>query len=457
MIVDSRLTIAAPATSSGEGGIGIVRVSGPKAEDSLLKFFHPTCNTATLESHRLYHGSFQAPDGSLVDEVMAVLMRAPRSYTREDVVEVHCHGGPLVMRRILDLFLDAGLHLARPGEFTLRAFLNGRIDLAKAEAVIEVIRSRSEAACSIALQQLEGRLSTVVYGFRNEVADLLSEVETLVDFADEDIEHTDHRRLLNGAGSVMARMSELLATFDAGRTLREGLAVLILGRPNAGKSSLMNVLLGESRAIVTDIPGTTRDTIEENLVLGGLPIRLVDTAGVRHTSDPVEAEGVRRARQKISGADLVLLVVDGSRPLGEEDRLALEICTNKRILLVVNKCDLPAPPLPSPFTALPAVSVSAHTGAGIDQLRAFVEEAFAAGSGAEGRESFLLSDRRHREALLRGRDALERFREGVSSGDSPEFLALELREALQSLGEITGETTPDEILERIFSRFCIGK
>jgi len=252
-------------------------------------------------------------------------------------------------------------------------------------------------------------------------------------------------------------MSTLLATFDSGRVLREGLSVLIVGRPNVGKSSLLNVLLGESRAIVTDIPGTTRDTIEESLTLGGIPLRLIDTAGIRHAADPVEFEGVRRAREKIASADLVLLVVDGSVAAGEDDFLVLEACTQSRCLLVVNKSDLPPAPLPEVFDSLPRVTVSTHNGDGVEELQRRVVSFFAPVSRGDVRESVLLSDRRHREALLRARAGVARFLQAVSAEASPEFLAVELREALQALGEITGETTPDEVLDRIFSRFCIGK
>lgn len=450
-------TIIAPATSSGEGGIGIIRISGPSAEEALSRFFHPSKGTTSLASHHLYHGRIYCCEGTLVDEVMAVVMRAPRSYTREDVVEVHCHGGPLVMRRILDLFLEWGLRLARPGEFTLRAFLHGRIDLARAEAVIDVIRSRSEAACHVALQQLEGRLSSTIARFRDGIADLLAEIETHVDFSDDDIEHTDQGFLQTRARELLASMDHLLATFDTGRTLREGLSVLILGRPNAGKSSLMNALLGESRAIVTEVAGTTRDTIEENLTLGSLPLRLIDTAGIRHTEDLVEIEGVRRARCKVVSSDLVLLVVDGSIPLDHEDFLALDACGDARVLLVINKRDLPQIPITPPFSDMPSAAISTHTGEGMEELRSAIERIFYDVRGGDIRESVMLSDRRHREALLRARQAIDRFHTGFIKELSPEFLALELREALQALGEITGETTPDDILDRIFSRFCIGK
>lgn len=450
-------TIVAPATSAGEGGIGIVRISGPAAEDALSQFFRPARRPPTFLSHQLYYGRFCGSDGALIDEVMAVLMRAPKSYTREDVVEVHCHGGGLVMRRILDVFLEYGLRLARPGEFTLRAFLNGRIDLARAEAVIDVIRSRSDRACQVALQQMEGRLSSRIKSFRDGITDILALVETQIDFSDEDIEHEDWLSLRYRGQEVVSQIEDLLATFDLGRPLREGLSVLIIGRPNAGKSSLMNALLGESRAIVTEIAGTTRDTIEESLTLGALPLRLIDTAGIRHTEDLVESEGVRRARLKVASSDLVLLVVDGSRCLGNEDYLALEACRDARVLLIINKSDLFQVPIPSPFSHLPSVTISTYTGDGMADLRSSIESFFSAMEGGEGRESVTLCDRRHREALLRAREAVDRFCSGSDSGLSPEFLALELREALHALGEITGETTPDEILDRIFSQFCIGK
>jgi tRNA modification GTPase len=458
MITDFHQTIIAPVTPPGEGGVGIIRLSGLLAEPALLRFFCPSRRAATLTSHRLYHGHLRSESGELVDEVMAVVMRAPYSFTREDVAEIHCHGGPLVMQHILDLFLESGgVRLARPGEFTQRAFLNGRLDLTQAEAVIDVIRSRSDAARGVAMRQLEGRLSKAIHQIRNVLVDLLATVEAHVDFPDEDIELPDQQILTAGGNDVLSSIDRLLATFEDGRVLREGLSVLILGRPNVGKSSLLNALLGEARAIVTDVPGTTRDTIEESFSLCGLPLRLVDTAGIRNTVDPVEAEGVRRARQKVGSADLVLLVIDGSVRTGEDDLLALEACSDSRLLLVVNKSDLLSAPLSKPFTTLPLVRVSTHTGEGLTGLTQRMAALFTAPASAEGRESILLSDRRHRDALLRSRQHLVRFCEEAPLATSPELLAIDLRDALQALGEITGETTPDEILERIFSRFCVGK
>ena len=457
MIIDSQDTIVAIATAPGEGGIGIVRLSGADAEKLLKEYFCSAGRVATLTSHRLYYGHFRDTGGELIDEVMAVIMRGPRSYTKEDVVEVHCHGGSVVLRRIVDLFVDVGARLARPGEFTLRAFLNGRIDLARAEAVIDVIRSRSESACRVALGQMEGRLSRQIYQFRDNISDLLAEVEAGIDFPEEELPLADRQRLINTTFAIEEQMAMLLQSFETGRLLRDGLAILIFGKPNVGKSSLMNALLGEARTIVSDIPGTTRDTVEESLLLKGMPLRFIDTAGVRQTVDPVEIQGVQRAQAKVAGVDLVLLVVDGSQQPDEDDRKALQVCDPERTLLILNKQDLGSSPLPDDFATLPAVSICAQNAQGVDSLLERIVNFFSRNAGSEGRETALLSDRRHREALLLSRSSLERFRSTVVDEQPSEFGALELREALQSLGEITGETAPEEILEKIFTRFCIGK
>jgi tRNA modification GTPase len=455
-MLSSEQTIIAPATPPGEGGIAILRISGNSAEGALQRSFRPSLNVSRLESHHLYHGKLVAPDGHVIDEVMAVLMRAPRTYTREDVAEIHCHGGSQTVRVILKHFLDSGLRLADPGEFTLRAFLHGRVDLARAEAVADLIRARSESARSVALGQMHGHLSTTVHRFREQVADLLALVEAHIDFPEDDIEVPVQQLLFSSAQATSQEIDALLVTFDSGRLLRDGLSVLIIGRPNVGKSSLLNRLLGESRAIVSDIPGTTRDTIEESLSLGGIPLRLIDTAGVRDSEHPVEVEGIRRSKEKIACADLVLLVVDGSRPLLEEDRLALALCATRRTLLVVNQADRPVHPLPDDFLSMQAIAVSAHTGTGMEGLRNAIVACFQ-GVGADPTETVMLSDQRHYQALLGARAALGRYLRALEDGFSPEFLALDLREALRALGEITGETASEDILQRIFSRFCIGK
>ena len=456
MRIDHHDTIVAPITPPGEGGVGIVRLSGSQAEELLRRLFRPHRPVAHFTSHRLYYGTAVGAGGEALDEILAVVMRAPRSYTREDVAELHCHGGPLVLRRILDGCMAAGARLARPGEFTLRAFLNGRLDLAQAEGVIDLIRARSEDAGRLALQQVQGRLSRSLLEFRVGLVDLLALVEAHIDFPEEELQLPVSSRLHSQAEGILARMDALLATFDAGRVLREGIAILLLGRPNVGKSSLLNALLDEDRAIVTSIPGTTRDTIEEKLVIGGLAVRLIDTAGIRATHDPIEIEGVRRAREKVLSADLVLLVVDGSGPMEEDDLLALAACAEAPTLVVINKADLDEAPLSGTFQGLPQVRVSARTGGGVDALRSRIVSHFQQPS-AEAREDFLLNDRRHRQALLRSREALASFIQGSEAGEAMELLAIELREALDGLGEITGETTPDQVLDQIFSRFCIGK
>jgi len=452
-------TIVAPATPPGEGGIGIVRLSGSQAAVCLAKVFRSKTTTrAKMESHRLYLGGLYNSRDQLVDEVLAVIMRSPRSYTGEDVVEVHCHGGAQMLRSVLDLFLETGARMAGPGEFTQRAFLNGRLDLAQAEAVIEVIRARSERASRVALDQLDGRLSREIYDFTRQIKDVLALLEAHIDFPDDEVGELDLKELLDPLCRVAGKMRTLVESFDLGRALREGISILILGRPNVGKSSLMNAILGESRAIVTEFAGTTRDTLEEQLVLAGFPVRLIDAAGVRDTNDPIEQEGVRRARDKASSADLVLMVVDGSVPLHDEDLLAIELCRPDKTLIVINKSDQAQQCDTSRFAGFEhQVAVSAKYNRGITDLGEAIVRHLTEDSSLADNEGLVITERRHREALLGGIGALEGFFAAVDSAVPRECLAMDLREALGMLGRITGETTPDEILEQIFGRFCIGK
>jgi tRNA modification GTPase len=451
-------TIVAPATPPGEGGIAIVRLSGASAGACLEAVFKGRVVVGAMTSHRLYHGRLCRPDGRLVDDVLAVIMRNPHSYTGEDVVELHCHGGSQVLRNVLDLMVDTGARLARPGEFTQRAFLNGKLDLAQAEAVIDVIKSRSERACQVALGQLEGRLSQKIHRFADQLTESLAYLEAHIDFPDDEVGILDPDGLLVPVTRVKQEIDELLASFDAGRILRDGVNILILGRPNVGKSSLLNAMLGESRAIVTDLPGTTRDTLEERLVLGGIPVRLIDTAGIRETDDPIEVEGVRRAQEKIAAADLVLLVVDGVVGFLPEDAHAFSGCDVKKTLLVVNKCDLGVlGGAVYPVENDKVLTVSSKRGDGLSQLQNAISTQLLGATSGERSEDVVLTERRHREALVGARGALLRL-EGLLGGGLPlECLAVELREALSALGLITGETTPDEILEQIFGRFCVGK
>lgn len=451
-------TIVAPVTPPGEGGVGIVRLSGSRASEFLKQVFRPSGAAVEMESHRLYHGHLLALDGNPVDEVLAVVMRAPRSYTGEEVVEVQGHGGTQVLRAVLDLFLAVGARMAAPGEFTQRAFLNGRLDLAQAEAVIDLIKARSDRAGRVALAQLDGHLSRTIYSYSDQLKESLALLEAHIDFPDDEVGVLDLDALLAPVSVLTDEMKMLVDSFDLGRALRDGISVLILGRPNVGKSSLMNALLGESRAIVTDVAGTTRDTLEESLVLAGYPVRLVDAAGVRNTDDPIELEGVRRAQEKALSADLVLLVVDGSKPLDSEDFVAYELCSPEKSLLVVNKsdqaqgCDLTR--LDNFRSHVP---VSAKHGFGLENLRDAIVDHLNSESGAGADEGVVVTERRHRDALLQGIASLDNLVGSAREHAPLECLAMDLREALAALGLITGETTPDEILDQIFSRFCIGK
>lgn len=449
-------TIVAPATPPGEGGIAVIRLSGPRAEQLLLQHFRPRqVEPPSLTSHQLYLGLLHEQQ-TTIDEVMAVVMRAPRSFTAEDVVEIHCHGSQWLVRRIVDLMVSAGARIARPGEFTQRAFLNGRLDLAQAEAVADLIHSRTEASGRVALNQLQGRLSQLLGGWRLELQDLLAEVETHIDFSEEDIQLPDLAGVQQKVLALATAMQQLLGSFEHGRLLQEGVRVLIFGKPNVGKSSLLNSLLGESRAIVTEVAGTTRDTIEEGLSLHGLLVRLIDTAGIRDTVDHVEREGVERARAKLETVDLILLVIDGHTGIDREDYLALESCPPDKTLLVVNKADRELTAVPQEFAGLPRVEVSAKTGLGLESLQQQIVEFFTHGE-PDLPESVLLYERRHRDTLVRALGYLGQFQEQLAQAAPVELLALELRSALDAVGEVTGETVTNDILEKIFSRFCIGK
>lgn len=453
-------TIVAPATAFGEGGIGIVRLSGPMAGEYLKRAFRtPTHQSkSTFSSHHFYYGHIVNSEKIPLDEVMVVFMKGPKSYTCEDVVEIHCHGGSFLIRSVIDMFVELGARIAKPGEFTFRAFLNGRIDLSRAEAVIDLINARSETAARVALNQLDGFLYNRLQSVRETILGVLALVEAYIDFPDEDIDLPHITAIAGRVQNIIHLLHGMIESFDTGRVLKEGLSVLILGRPNVGKSSLLNVLLGESRAIVTDVPGTTRDFIEESIVIGGFPLRLVDTAGIRETSDVVEAEGVRRAREKITGSDLVLLVVDGSMPLTSDDHLAFEFCEGQRFIVIINKSDLDLDVSVNSFTQkFFRVFISARQEMGIDLLSQSIVDVFGEKSGKEIGESVLINDRRHKEALVGARRCLTVFLHQLEICDSPELLAVELRDALDYIGQITGETTPDEVLDHIFDKFCIGK
>ncbi|BCS56112.1 tRNA uridine-5-carboxymethylaminomethyl(34) synthesis GTPase MnmE [Geobacter sp. SVR] len=452
-----RDTIAAVATPPGNGGIGIVRVSGPEAAVIGEKIFK-RANNGGLISHRFSFGTIRDPwSGETVDEAMAVLMKAPRSYTCEDVLELHCHGGVLVVEQVLSLCLQHGARLAEPGEFTRRAFLNGRIDLAQAEAVMDIIGSQTEAALQQAQRQREGLLSQRIEDVRSHLLKALALVEAYIDFPEDDLGDTDLNGITAEVSHAASLVDTLLSGFDEGRRLREGIAVLIIGKPNAGKSSLLNRLLNENRAIVTHLPGTTRDIIEESINLGGLPVRLLDTAGIRHTDCLVEQEGIARALEKIPQADLVLFVLDASDSFGPEDQLIREALADARTVVVLNKSDLPSQMvLPADLAAGEHVAISSRTGEGVDALRELVRSSFLR-SSVDNREFIAISRARHRDALVSASRTLQSVLTGFAMGVELELAAVDLREALTAVGSVTGHVTNDDVLDVVFSSFCIGK
>ena len=452
-----RDTIAAISTPVGEGGIGIIRVSGPASLPIARSIFRAKSNGG-LKSHRFSYGTLVHPEtGALLDEAMLVYMKAPNSYTREDVVEIQCHGGTLVVSRLLSLVVGAGARLAEPGEFTKRAFLNGRIDLVQAEAVMDVIASRTEASLTLAQHQREGLLSRRIAAVQESILSALAYVEALIDFPEEELDIAVERDVLGRVAPALTELALLIAGFAEGKVLRDGVSVVIAGKPNVGKSSLLNTLLKEQRAIVTAVPGTTRDVIEEVVNLNGLPVRLLDTAGIRESEDQVEREGVRLSLERIPRADLVLFVVDGSASFDDEDRAILAAIGSKSVIVVRNKSDLPSRCVLPEIPDAPTVSISTVTGDGISDLRHAIHACFIHGKAIDGREFVAVSRARHRDALVKSQQALLRFAGNLRVGVNMELLPIDLRDALDAVGEVTGETTADDVLDRIFSSFCIGK
>ena len=448
------------ATPAGVGGVGIVRLSGPDSVRIVDNIFRPAAggSLAGGESHRLQYG-WVFRDEEPVDEVLAVIMRAPRSYTREDVVEIHCHGGPLVLNSVLAMTCAGGARLAEPGEFTMRAFFNGRVDLTQVEAVSDIVRARSQAGLRVSANQLRGRLHEAIGELKETLARSAALLAAGIDFPEEDNVYAHREQIAGQLNSARERLARLLDTAEHGRILRDGLAVVIAGRPNVGKSSLLNALLKERRAIVTEVPGTTRDTLEEAVELGGVMLRITDTAGIHQTTDVVEQEGVARSRKALQEADLALLVLDGSQPLEAEDRQLLDEAVPASTLAVINKLDLmsgEAPPWAERLAGLPYVAMSAKTGAGMEAL----EQAIARWALSDDRplsEDAMITNLRQKQSAQRAKDALDAAAEGMEQGLGEELVAVDLQRALDALGDIVGETTADDLLERIFAEFCIGK
>ena len=449
-------TIAAVSTPIGQGGIGIVRLSGPDAYEIAEKLFSPATGAfhERVRPNCLVYGHIHSlRDGRRVDEVLLALMRAPHTYTRQDVVEIDCHGGVQPLQEILRLCLGQGARLAEPGEFTLRAFVNGRLDLAQAEAVLDVIEAKTSASLRVAVDQLGGRLSRRVRTLRQDLLDVLAYLVATIDFVDQEIPEQDIEPPLRQARSVL---DELLREAERGLIYRQGVRVAIVGRPNVGKSSLLNALLRSDRAIVTPIPGTTRDTLEETINLEGIPLVLVDTAGIAATHDPVERIGIARSRRAVESADLVLLMVDGSEPLLPADREVAALCADKPTIVLRNKSDLPSAPQEALLPDATHQAISALSGEGLGALEGALLDLLLGGS-VQTSVAPLASNPRHRDLFRQASDHLDDALSGLAQGITHDLLSIDVSEAVEALGQVTGETASEDLLGTIFGRFCIGK
>ncbi len=455
-------TIAAISTALGEGGIGIVRISGDKSMNILKKVFKSAKgkDVSKLHSYSMMHGYIVDPKtNEKIDEVIVSYMKKPSTYTREDVVEINCHGGMIAVRRVLQLTLDNGARLAEPGEFTKRAFLNGRIDLSQAEAVMDLIRAKTDESMKIALEQSEGKLSKQVEKINNKILDILAHIEAEVEFSEEDIDKVVNEKVIKDCEEVKGQMEDLLKNADKGKILREGLNVIIVGKPNVGKSSLLNALLEEKRAIVTDVPGTTRDTIEEYINIDGIPVKLIDTAGIREARNEVEKIGVERTKECIDKADLILFMIDGSREIDDEDMKIVEIAKNRDVIVIINKHDLPMNVdieyIKKTFYNKPVLYVSVKTNEGVSSIKEEITNFVYKGKVSV--KDIYVTNIRHKKAL---NDAIESIENGITTiknGYPIDMASIDIKDAYLKLGEITGKTVSEDIIDRIFTNFCIGK
>lgn len=462
MISHASDTIAAIATAPGTGGIGIIRISGPESAAILHRLFTPFRPHPTFQTHKLYYGTISDNNGAVLDEVLAVFMQAPHTYTREDVVELHSHGSYLVLQAILSEVLAAGARAADAGEFTKRAFLAGRIDLTRAEAVIDLLQAKTSGGVRLAVDQLQGALFEQITAIRDALVDILAVVEVAIDFPDDDVEILQVDQLLAKLREQVGRpLEKLIGLADQGKVIREGVNVVIAGRPNVGKSSLLNGLLQEDRALVTEIPGTTRDTIEELISVRGIPVHLVDTAGIRAHGNFVEELGIERARRKLQEADLILFVVDANVPVTELDRELYQFLEDKKRIVVLNKLDLAgdvqADRISREFSTDVQVRIAAREGMGLDDLLdAICREILGKGDGKVEQLS-CAPNLRHKMILEKTLAACQQLRDTLQLGAPADLVAVDLQAALNHLGDIVGLTTPDDVLEALFSRFCIGK
>ena len=455
-------TIAAIATPPGEGGIGIVRISGDKALNIAREIFlFAGSKNETFKDRYLHYGKAVDGEGRIIDEVLLAYMKAPRSYTTEDVVEIHCHGGIIPVTNILKEVIKKGARLAEPGEFTKRAFLNGRIDLVQAEAVMDLISAKTQGLAKTSLMQMEGGLSGHIRSMREKLLGIMAHIEVTIDYPEEDIDELATQSILDDIVSILKTIDYLLETAEEGKLIRQGIRAVIVGKTNVGKSSLLNALVREERAIVTDIPGTTRDVIEEFINIKGVAVRIVDTAGIRETLDQVEKIGIEKSKQNIERADLIIVVLDASSPLEDEDRQILNYIKDKKALLILNKID--KPPLLNKKDIeehlgreVPIVESSLTLGKGIDKIEEIIYKMFFRGE-VEFSNGMMITNIRHQEALIRANSCLTDALEGLDSQIPLDIVSIDLRGAVDSLGSITGETVTEDLVNRIFSEFCLGK
>ncbi|EPI02528.1 MULTISPECIES: tRNA uridine-5-carboxymethylaminomethyl(34) synthesis GTPase MnmE [unclassified Enterococcus] len=456
-------TIAAISTPPGEGAISIVRLSGDKAVQIADTVYQAGKKSlADVPTHTIHYGHLVDPKSQqVIDEVMVSVMRAPKTFTREDVVEINCHGGIVVVNQILQLLLREGARLAEPGEFTKRAFLNGRVDLSQAEAVMDLIRAKTDKAMNLALNQLDGNLSSLIRSLRQEILETLAQVEVNIDYPEyDDVEELTTRLLLEKAQMVQQQIRGLLATSKQGKILREGLSTAIIGRPNVGKSSLLNHLLREDKAIVTDIAGTTRDVIEEYVNVRGVPLKLIDTAGIRETEDLVEQIGVERSRKALAESDLILLLLNQSEELSQEDIALLEATNGLKRIILLNKTDLPSKldrqMLDQYVKNEPLFAISVMENDGIDQLEAAIADLFFGGQTGE-RDATYVSNTRHIALLENASIALDEVINGIEAGMPVDLVQIDMTRCWDYLGEVVGDSVQDELITQLFSQFCLGK
>lgn len=446
-------TIAAIATPPGEGGIAIIRISGNHAIAIAAKIFSGPIES--FKSHTVHFGQLRTLAREKIDDVLVVVMRAPRSFTGDDTVEIQCHGGRLITRRVLDAALEAGARAALPGEFSQRAFMNGKIDLAQAEAIQELIHAKNEKALSFASEQLEGALSKKIGSFQCKLTDIAAILEAWVDFPEEGLEFAPFEEVVQQLEETAFQMKRLIATFHQGQIIHDGIQLCLAGAPNVGKSSLMNALLGKEKAIVSPIAGTTRDLVEDDLRLNGLHFRLIDTAGIRETSELIEEEGIRRTKKAIERSDLILFVMDVTRKEKDEELIAL--LPKEKTVAIWNKVDLPHE---RPLTLLPfthVVEVSAFALSGLDALHSKIDEVIWERTGAPQKDELIITSLRHKEGLTRATASLDKVIHGLKEGVSAEFVAFDIRQSLFELGTIIGTNITEDVLSAIFSKFCIGK